>query len=176
MFYTISALIILGSMKRNEQENSQLFYLQLILLFTISFWCLLGLILGIMLPSDQFEDGIHFVGNLSCAGSILYYFSPLSTIIEIIFKKDSSSLYLPLILTNQLNASMWSLYGIYALNDSSVYIPNLIGLLFTIIQLLLCYIYPSIASSSSTSSSSSSLPSTSTSITLNSNYPQYQLI
>ena len=43
---------------------------------------------------------------------------------------------------NWLNTSFWVLYGFVARNDPVIYAPNAVGLVFGLIQAVLCCIYP----------------------------------
>ena len=71
---------------------------------------------------------------------LLMCFSPLLTFKTIIKKKDSTSLYLPITMTQISNCTLWVIYGIY-ISDIFVLIPNLIGLLLGLIQLSLIILF-----------------------------------
>ena len=82
--------------------------------------------------------------------SLVYYGAPLSTMAEVIKKRDSSSILLPLTLMNLLNAALWTIYGL-ATGDAYVFVPNGIGGLLSLAQVALAFLYP--AKSSATSRS-----------------------
>jgi solute carrier family 50 protein (sugar transporter) len=69
---------------------------------------------------------------------------------EVIKKRDSSSILLPLTLMNLLNAVLWTVYGI-ATRDPYVFVPNGIGGLLSLAQVALSLFYPAKASSTSRS-------------------------
>lgn len=73
--------------------------------------------------------------------SLVYYGAPLSTMADVIKKRDSSSILLPLTLMNTLNACLWTTYGL-AIGDAYVFVPNGIGALLSVAQLSLCFLYP----------------------------------
>jgi hypothetical protein len=62
--------------------------------------------------------------------------------LQVIKTKDSSSLYLPMILINCTNGLLWSSYGFIALHDINVYGPNVIGVILSSIQILMTFIFP----------------------------------
>jgi uncharacterized protein with PQ loop repeat len=82
------------------------------------------------------------VGYISSSFAIAYYAAPLATMLQVIKTKDSSSLYLPMILINCTNGLLWSSYGFIALHDINVYGPNVIGVILSSIQILMTFIFP----------------------------------
>ncbi|KAL7477117.1 hypothetical protein ACHAW6_002930 [Cyclotella cf. meneghiniana] len=68
--------------------------------------------------------------------------SPLSTIKTVIEEKNSNSILAPLTLAQVTNTALWSAYGL-AIQDKFVWGPNLTGLGFGIIQLMLKILFPS---------------------------------
>jgi solute carrier family 50 protein (sugar transporter) len=73
---------------------------------------------------------------------LLFFASPLLNAIQIIRTKSAAILYWPLALTASLSCGLWTIYGI-VLAQMSIYLPNAIGCVFGITQMLLCCIYPS---------------------------------
>ncbi|KAL3805082.1 hypothetical protein HJC23_003310 [Cyclotella cryptica] len=68
--------------------------------------------------------------------------SPLATIKTVIEAKNSNSILTPLTLAQVTNTALWSAYGL-AIQDKFVWGPNVTGLGFGIIQLLLKILFPS---------------------------------
>lgn len=68
--------------------------------------------------------------------------SPLSTIKTVIEAKNSNSILTPLTLAQVTNTALWSAYGL-AIQDKFVWGPNLTGLGFGMIQLMLKILFPS---------------------------------
>jgi len=89
------------------------------------------------------QQAISFIGTLSCSASLAYYAAPLSSVIQIIRTSDASSIYLPTIIINFVNAFCWFIYGIFGTHDLVVWLPNLIGALLAFSQILLklSYVY-----------------------------------
>jgi solute carrier family 50 protein (sugar transporter) len=87
----------------------------------------------------------HMGNALGMYASVLFVvfcFSPLSSIGTVLKKKDSASILGPLTLTQVVNTSLWSAYGL-AIGDSFVWGPNLVGLGLGLVQLALKLVFPS---------------------------------
>lgn len=139
MYFTVSSLALLASKEGGLKSNS-FRMLEAILIGGFVFFGILVMIIGITLSShaDTGKLIIAFVANSTC---IIYYGAPCSTMLSVISSKDSSSLYPPMIVANALNATLWCVYGFFALGDIFVYVPNGIGLSLSIIQLSLIVMY-----------------------------------
>lgn len=70
----------------------------------------------------------------------LFYGAPLSTIATVVKLRDSSSIHIPTMVTNTLNGAFWTAYG-FAISDYFVAVPNGLGTLFGIVQILLCFAF-----------------------------------
>ncbi|XP_063933580.1 uncharacterized protein LOC135145415 [Zophobas morio] len=81
-----------------------------------------------------------FYGIVCIVILCLFYFSPLTTLYEVIKKKDASTLSTPLTVTLTVNCCLWLSYGFY-LADRAIYIPNVLGLLFCVIQIIAILLY-----------------------------------
>lgn len=131
----------------STSSHGYIFYYYLIerlLLVIFSFWFIIGLTISIILrKGDSFDLATYMIGLISLIFTVSYYASPLTMMISIIKKKDASSLYLPMIIVNCMNASMWFLYGLFGRNDQNIWIPNGIGVVLALLQLLLICLYPS---------------------------------
>mmetsp|Transcript_31513 Transcript_31513/g.54825 ORF Transcript_31513/g.54825 Transcript_31513/m.54825 type:complete len:293 (-) Transcript_31513:55-933(-) len=68
--------------------------------------------------------------------------SPLSTIKTVLSSKNSGSILTPLAFAQVVNTALWSVYGL-AIKDKFVYGPNMTGLGFGLVQLLLKLAIPS---------------------------------
>jgi solute carrier family 50 (sugar transporter) len=102
---------------------------------------IVALFVGLVIPSDHKQYGRILVAVCANLCSVCYYGSPLTSIYEVVSKKDSSSLYPPMLLANAVNSSMWFIYGVFALNDPFVYGPNGIGASLAYGQLVLAFLY-----------------------------------
>jgi solute carrier family 50 protein (sugar transporter) len=101
-------------------------------------------ILGILTSFACADNTASMLSLWGLAGnfiSLVYYAAPLSSMAEVIKKRDSSSILLPLTLMNTANAFLWTTYGL-AISDAYVFVPNGIGALLSLAQLALSFIYP----------------------------------
>lgn len=89
-----------------------------------------------------FGHQVTAIGVLVNINLLFFYGAPLQTIQEVVSTGSSVSIHRPLMRTNWLNTSFWTLYGYVARNDPVIYGPNAIGLLFGLIQGILCCMYP----------------------------------
>lgn len=51
-------------------------------------------------------------GSTAVALLCIYYVAPLSTLLQVLRERDSSSIYWPLSLMNLVNAVLWTVYGL----------------------------------------------------------------
>ena len=82
------------------------------------------------------------LGLFASALFIVLSGSPLSTIKTVLATRNSGSILAPLTFAQVTNTALWSAYGL-AIKDVFVYGPNLTGLGFGIIQLILKIMFPS---------------------------------
>lgn len=81
------------------------------------------------------------LGYASVTIVLIFYASPLSTILTVIKTKSSKTLHMPLALTCLMNAILWFLYGLF-LQDYFVALPNGFGGACAVVQLGLGWGYP----------------------------------
>lgn len=81
------------------------------------------------------------VGTVVNVNLVFFYGAPLSTILTVLRTKTSSSIHIPTMVTNTLNGTFWFIYGLAVL-DLFVAVPNGIGALLGVIQIVLCAIFP----------------------------------
>jgi solute carrier family 50 (sugar transporter) len=139
LFYSLSSISAL-SISGSEKDLSLRLILEMMLIGSALGWGTVGLIVGVSLPPELTEAGIVSIGFLGCGCALGYYVSFLTTIAHIIRTKDSSSLYLPTLLTNMTNATLWVIYGT-AVQDPVIWLPNLLGATLTIFQIGLYFVY-----------------------------------
>ena len=141
-YYTLVAISVMSHDSTPSQETNTL-YCELFFVFSLFFWTIIGLFAGIVYGStdyDQQQSRI-FVGTLCSSFSIAYYAAPLSSLYEIIRKRDASSLYAPLLIVNLTNNAMWVIYGAIATGDPNLWMPSLIGGLLSITELVLVFMF-----------------------------------
>lgn len=136
LFYTITCLTIMAK-EAFEDEFTKL-YLQLegLVLGGIGFWAIIGIVQTSLFNSfaDPEAQRTQMVGYICCFFNICYYAAPLSTMAEIVKNKDCSSLFLPNILINCLNATLWLCYGLFGVSNIVIWGPSAIGLTLSLIQ------------------------------------------
>ncbi|KAH6564996.1 hypothetical protein BASA62_007589 [Batrachochytrium salamandrivorans] len=67
--------------------------------------------------------------------------APLSGFYSVIKNKDASSIDPILAAASLVNGSLWSIYGL-ALGDAFIWSPNLLGVVFCVVQFVLMAVYP----------------------------------
>ncbi len=138
LYNCIICLTILAKKSKEENFSDKYLYLENLLLFAFFFWALMA-----MISATAFNDkeGTAMIGYLCCAFAIAYYAAPLSTMVQVITTLDASSLYLPTILLNLVNALMWGSYGIFAAQDINLWLPNALGVLLASCQVIMVFVY-----------------------------------
>ena len=131
-YYSIVSLTVIAK-KTADSDFSDLYIgVESLLIFAVFFWAIMGYVAATGF-SDPAE-GTHMVGMLGCAFSVAYYGSPLSSLLQVLQKGDSSSILLPLVCINIINAVLWFGYGLFAKGDPNIWIPNGCGVVLGLIQ------------------------------------------
>ena len=73
--------------------------------------------------------------------SIAMFASPLAALKHVISSKSAKSIPLPFTLASLVNCFLWSVAGLFQMHDANLYIPNLLGLSFSVAQLFLKIYY-----------------------------------
>jgi len=87
------------------------------------------------------QQAITVIGILCCVSSLAYYAAPLSSVIQIIRTSDASSIYLPTVVINFVNAFCWFIYGILGVHDLIIWLPTIIGALLAISEITIKLFY-----------------------------------
>lgn len=141
-FYCSSCLaVIFSALSNNSSNKFTVQYLRLEECVVISslLWGIVSILAVYLLPSRH--DVVNLIGLLSCVFSVLYYASPLTTMVLVVRTADAASLYLPMIIVNLINAVLWVLYGYVALDNLNIWLPNGIGAVLASIQVMLYFVY-----------------------------------
>lgn len=88
----------------------------------------------------------NVIGLIGICFSLFFFASPLANLKHVIRVKSSESLPFSMILSSFIVTLLWFIYG-ELISDPFIQIPNFIGCLLLVIQLLLFIIYPSKTSS-----------------------------
>ncbi|KAJ3245555.1 hypothetical protein HDU78_009041 [Chytriomyces hyalinus] len=97
----------------------------------------------------QRDAALTLLGIVANAVLIMFYASPLATCFEVIKLKDSSSFQFPLALATVVNSILWTSYG-FALSNWYIIVPNGLGIVFSVLQVTLIFVYPKPAATAST--------------------------
>lgn len=138
VYYTISSLILLSL----HHEKHQIHYetMEKLILGAVFFWEVISLLIGFVVRADPTTTA--FITACSAnVFTLVFYIAPIKTIVQVIHDRNSSILYPPMVLTTLMNSGLWFVYGIAALDDFFVYVPNGIGATLSLIQLILIPLY-----------------------------------
>ena len=102
----------------------------------------LTLYVGLVAKKESDEHKQTTIGLFCNAVLLVYYASPLTTVKEVLEKRDASSLYFPISCANFVNGASWATYGL-ALNDWLLFAPNAMGAALGALQMALIRAYPS---------------------------------
>lgn len=144
MFYSLTSLVLMTKRDTERDRKLSMFIIGGIIYGLVS-WSFLALIATMLIgdsPEAQ-KAGQQLIGSFGVIYATLYYVAPLSTAAQIIRDRDASSLYVPMIVINMTNASLWTLYGTVGVQDVMIWLPNVFGIMLSIFQLTLCYLYRS---------------------------------
>ena len=114
---------------------------QEILLYTITLTWLIILSSVGLLPRLEHGMKVNIVGICSNINLIFFFGAPLSSIAVVLQLRSSQPIHRKTLLLNSFNASFWSIYGL-SIHDLFILIPNLVGLSLSLLQVLLCVIFP----------------------------------
>lgn len=94
-----------------------------------------------LIVSIDMDTKQNICGIMGVVCLAMFYASPLSVILNVIKKKDSSCLEGNFVRAALMNSSLWFIYGLF-LNDSYVYFPNVFGAFVSVIQLICIGVFP----------------------------------
>ena len=130
LFFTVSCYGLATTKVRDRQLAILLFFA-----FAIP---LIGAI-GVMLQLNQ--HGLQLLwGYTSNFILLMYYSSPLSTVITVFRTKSAATLHLPLAAMQICNGGLWTGYGL-AISDPFVWVPNAVGACTGILLSTLIFIF-----------------------------------
>ena len=90
---------------------------------------------------DNKALGVKIIGFLGNIVVFLLFASPLLTSWKVISTENSSSINRPFAYCQVLNCATWFTYGL-AISDIYIAVPNFVGLLFGLAQVVLILSYP----------------------------------
>mmetsp|Transcript_28085 Transcript_28085/g.59295 ORF Transcript_28085/g.59295 Transcript_28085/m.59295 type:complete len:302 (+) Transcript_28085:285-1190(+) len=88
------------------------------------------------------KDEMKFVVGVAVnINLIFFYAAPLSTIVTVLRTKSSSTIHFATMVMNTCNAFFWCVYS-FAIQDYYILIPNGLGFMFGLVQVMLYLCYP----------------------------------
>ena len=111
-----------------------------LVLFFVVVWVVVISIVGFATALSE-ETKQLIVGTVVNMNLVFFYGAPLSTIFTVVRQKDSASIHIPTMVMNTLNGTFWFVYGM-AILDFFVAVPNGLGTLLGVIQIVLCVTFP----------------------------------
>ena len=129
---------------RNHQHRSSLTSHEWKLLQIIIIWVIL--LSSTSLMSINNDDVKFVIGVAVNLNLIFFYAAPLSSIVAVIRTKNSSSIHPCTMIMNTINSFFWCIYSL-AIQDYYILIPNGLGFLFGLAQMMLYSCYPRIYTS-----------------------------
>jgi solute carrier family 50 protein (sugar transporter) len=93
---------------------------------------------GSAFPDRTKELIVGVIVNLNL---VIFYGSPLSTIWTVLITRSASTIHIPTMLTGTLNGTFWAAYGVAVL-DPFIAVPNSLGALLGVVQMILCILFP----------------------------------
>jgi solute carrier family 50 (sugar transporter) len=106
-------------------------------------------ILGIMMATlfvasnNSLSNPVELIGKAGVIMCVAMFASPLSALKSVVTQKSAQAIPLPFTIASLINCLMWSITGLYKMSDVNVYLPNLLGLSFSIAQVVLKLVYGS---------------------------------
>lgn len=81
------------------------------------------------------------IGTICCVMTVIFFAAPFTSLLHVCKVQSTESLPFPMIVTNFVVSLQWFIYGIL-IQDTFVQIPNVLGSVFSALQLSLFCIYP----------------------------------
>jgi len=111
-----------------------------ILITLVTFWLFLFSLIAFIPIS--IHKKILIVGIFANLNTFFFYAAPLSTMVTVLRTKSSISIHRRTMIMNTANGTFWSAYGL-AVSDVFITIPNSIGAILGVVQIVLCIVFPS---------------------------------
>eukprot|EP00548_Thalassiothrix_antarctica_P013466 CAMPEP_0194177194 /NCGR_PEP_ID=MMETSP0154-20130528/11006_1 /TAXON_ID=1049557 /ORGANISM="Thalassiothrix antarctica, Strain L6-D1" /LENGTH=256 /DNA_ID=CAMNT_0038891695 /DNA_START=1 /DNA_END=771 /DNA_ORIENTATION=- len=85
--------------------------------------------------------GVGMIGNFGVVLCVFMFASPLAALKVVLRTKSAKAIPLPFTIASVLNCFFWTMTGLFEMKDYAIYVPNLLGLSFSLIQVALKVIY-----------------------------------
>lgn len=111
-----------------------------VFLFIATMWMAVTLYISFDESLDK-DTVLFIIGVVVNANFVVFYGAPLSTIYTVISTRATVTIHIPTMLLNTLNGAFWGIYGI-TVSNLFVIIPNGLGVLLGIVQIILVLALP----------------------------------
>ena len=128
--------------QHEKREKVMRLRLEYVMFASVTYWLTVVFVISIVLKSADKSTAALIVGISSDISSLLYYGAPLATVADVIRTKDSSSLFVPAIVISAINCILWFFYGLLGVHSALIYVPNVIGIILCVGELIVRGIYP----------------------------------
>ena len=98
----------------------------------------LNVLLATTLPKNRAQDVVGKAGMLSF---IVLFASPLAALKQVIESKSAASIPLPFTIAESVNCFLWTVAGIWEMQDIYIWLPSILGFCCALVQLLLKVMY-----------------------------------
>mmetsp|Transcript_33243 Transcript_33243/g.48843 ORF Transcript_33243/g.48843 Transcript_33243/m.48843 type:complete len:301 (+) Transcript_33243:135-1037(+) len=110
-----------------------------LLVGVVTFWLFLLSIVNFVPMSQKAKE---LTIGISANFNLMFFFAaPLATMVTVVKTRDSSSIHIRTMVMNSLCSLFWSAYGI-GIRNEIILVPNVIGVVFGLMQIFLCLIFP----------------------------------
>ena len=90
---------------------------------------------------SSIKNPTEWIGKAGVAMCICLFASPLSVLKDVIKEKSAQAIPLPFTIASLLNCFFWTVTGVYKMKDVNIYLPNFLGLVCAVAQVVLKVIY-----------------------------------
>lgn len=94
-----------------------------------------GALFFIVLVIVLLEDPSWIIGKVGMVIGVLLFASPLAALRVVMATKSARSIPLPFTIASIFNCYVWTVFGVWQVHDLNIYLPNFLGLLFSLTQL-----------------------------------------
>jgi solute carrier family 50 (sugar transporter) len=110
----------------------------LIMAFLIFYLALFTVLIMFQVDQSRQEFVLGVTVNLNF---VFFYGAPLSTLWQVLLTHSSSTIHIPTLLFNTAHGAFWCAYAAAVL-DPFIAIPNAVGVVLGVVQMILCVIFP----------------------------------
>lgn len=96
----------------------------------------------IVVAASGHPTASDWIGKAGVVFCVALFASPLAALKTVLQTRSASSIPLPFTIACAINCACWVVWGWFAMHDSNIYVPNILGLAFSLTQLALKLHFP----------------------------------